>query len=132
MMQRPIAPVADMAHFFESHVLPKEPDAVVIGFGLGGDLVQSYLPTTGVAFTLEEMEKAIAEARSTGRPLWVYYGYSNFSRSNTEGRANEAFALLDNRALFEEVTSFAGVEAQFFYRILRFRGKKVDSPSSGD
>ena len=51
------------------------------------------------------------------RPLYVTYGYDGFNRSMLP----TGFALLDDKSLFREVKSFAGIEPEFYFRVLRMK-----------
>ena len=61
---------------------------------------------------------AVMQRAQTERSgLFVIYGYSGFNRTMLP----DGFALLDDKSLFEDVTAFAGIEPEFFFRVLRMK-----------
>jgi hypothetical protein len=128
LLQRPMAPARDVADFVRNEIYAMAPEAIVVGYGLGGDSPLIYEPRIRFAFTPEgllgELQKGIAEQK----PIYVFYGYNSFNRSNTDGNAREAFVWLDDQELFETIKSFKAIESQFYYRVLKFIGKDLHLP----
>ncbi len=130
LLERPIAPMRDVALFMKEQTA--QDNGVAIGYGLGGNIPAIYHPAIDHAFTPVDLAAKVNAAVDQGRPVWLFYGYSTFSRKNQEGDALKAFRWIDNTELFEPVTIFRGIEEQFFFRVLRHTGKRLDETVLAD
>ena len=59
----------------------------------------------------------MADAQSRHIPLYVAWAYDDFQMN----RFSDGLKLLKNPAIFEPVAAFPGIEADFYYRIVRLR-----------
>ncbi|CAN5353174.1 hypothetical protein BH23VER1_BH23VER1_08050 [soil metagenome] len=114
LADRSYAPMREVADWIARHGPPT--DRRVFGFGLGGRVIEPYIPDirwdgrNSEGNILNEM----AAARAADQPLYVIFGYPSFNRATFP----EAAALLDNPARFDELAAFPGIEPEFFFRIL--------------
>lgn len=126
LQERPYSPARDVADYLASIPPSASGEPILLGYGLGSNVPPLYNPRIRFAYTPPGLLDAMREAAGSGRPLYVFYGYSSFNRHNTEGGANEAFRYLDDPELFEEIAAFKGIEPAFYHRVLRYSGKPVD------
>jgi hypothetical protein len=117
LLTRPIAPMRDVGEFLRAQAGDDPLSVHRVGYGIGGGMVRLYDPWTVRVDDYAALQREIRRARADGRALYVFYGYPGHNRRHRQG----GFLLLDDPALFEEVARFHGVEAEFTYRVLRFR-----------
>lgn len=115
---RPYAPMRDVAEFLQAKIEASPGGASVLGFGLGGDIMRNYEPRVQFVRTREEIERACEESDLTQRELYLFYGYEAFNRASLP----DGFALIDRPGTFEELAAFAGIEPDFYFRVLRYQG----------
>lgn len=92
---------------------------ILLGYGLGGNMVQAYEPSVVSILDRprEELQRWIETAQREGRPLVVAWGYDDLNRVNLP----DGFALLDQESMFEPAGEFRGIEPEFTFRIVRLR-----------
>ncbi len=112
---RSYAPFSEVAQ-----LLRNTPKTQVVGYGLGGRMLQVVHPSAEFANNLDQLEPFVEHARTTGEPLHVVYGYREFNRSHPE--VGTGFKRIDDPALFEQIGGFPGIEDLFYFRVLKFRG----------
>ncbi|MEM7147956.1 MAG: hypothetical protein AAF591_22825 [Verrucomicrobiota bacterium] len=118
LQMRPYSPSAEIAGYFEGLKEEHGEGVVAVGYGLGGDVQRVYLPETRHAISRADIERFIAEAREAGRPLYLFYGYETFNRATHE----DGFGLIDDSGVFREVAAFAGIEPDFYFRVMELQG----------
>ncbi len=118
LQQRPYAPLRNVAEFLEARNAESESGIVVVGYGLGGDIMRIYYPRTRFARSLAEVEKGAAVAAENGKPLYLFYGYSSFNRAMVP----DGFSWIDDPEKFSEVAHFVGIEPDFYYWVLKWVG----------
>ena len=115
---RPYAPLRDVAEFVVAAEGSQEgPKPLTVCYGHGHEVMPVYLPQVQAALSKAELEEFINGARGEHRPLLVLQGHSVHNRALIP----DGFTLLDDRNLFEEVKSFAGIEPEFYWRVFRLR-----------
>jgi hypothetical protein len=119
---RPYAPLRDVAEFLAAESANGPLDAS--GYQLGGSVLQAYYPALDPfggdpAQARAHLAASMASARATGRRFLVAYGYSDFNRFIAPG----GFELLDDPGLFREIAAFAGIEPEFYFRVLEATGQ---------
>ncbi len=111
LLMNPMAPLRDVA------AEAKNGAGLVACYGHGGEVMPVYLPSILQVQKREDLEPLMQRAKREDKGLVMIYGHPGFNRAvNADG-----FALLDDRALFEEVKSFSGIEPDFFYRVLKLK-----------
>ena len=94
-------------------------NAILASYGLGSNLLQSYLPEIidirdRSGSTLPQL---MADAHAGRKSLYVAWAYDDFHANHY----NAGLVLLKNPALFEPVAAFPGIEPDFYHRIVRLR-----------
>lgn len=123
LLTRPIAPQREVAAFLAARAAEKP--ILAAGFNLGGDTPGVYYPWVTRFETPGELAELARRAGAEGRELVVFFGYNTFNRTD----APEAFAWIDEPAYFESLRTFAGIESQFHYTLLRHTGRLIDPAS---
>ena len=116
LMGRPYAPMRDVAEVFAAEPGP----AIFACYGHGGEMLPGYVPELRSPASFEELQAVVAEARERGVGLLVAYGYSQLNRAGIP----EGFTWLDDPERFELVATRAGIEPEFYFRVLRWKGGK--------
>jgi hypothetical protein len=115
---RPYSPLREVAGFFEEEQLRTPGRRVIpVCYGHGAENLPVYRPDLRIARNKADLEKLAAEARSGGDRLLVAYGHSAFNRVEVP----DGFEWLDDPDRFILLTSFAGIEPDFFFRVLEYR-----------
>jgi hypothetical protein len=117
LLTRSVAPMREAASFLRAVAGEPPSRALRVGLGLGGEMPALYDPWLAEAQTGEAFFGFIERAERTGRPLYVTYAYAGQNRP----RFPEVFAWLDDPSRFEPLAEFRGIEAQYHYRVLRYR-----------
>jgi len=117
LLSLPIAPLHDVARFVRAQSAGKEAPPIVACYGLGREVMPVYEPRCVPLENRADVAAAMDRAKTEHRDLFVTYGYNGFNRAMLP----DGFALLDDKSLFEEVTAFAGIEPDFFFRVLRMK-----------
>jgi hypothetical protein len=123
LVRRPIAPMRDAAALARGDAGAAPGDALRLGYGLGGDLLQLYDPWIVHVTSADDVAQQVARARAEERPLYVVYGHPGHNRT----RFGDGFRYLDDPALFQELGRFDGVEPRFTFRVLRYTGAPLDA-----
>ena len=118
---RPIEPTREVIAFLAHAEAGGPGGAIRAGVGLGGDVPRVYDPSIREVNTLEELAAVTREARSGGRPLYVFYGYGHLNHR----RRPELFAPIDDPRLFEPVGHVDGLESESVFRVLRYTGEAL-------
>lgn len=113
---RPYAPFENIANHLESLEENSITPIHVIGYGLGGRMMQVYYPKTRFAKNLADLKKEITAAKQQGRRPIVVLGYRELNRNAPE--YSDGFSILDAPGAFHESRSFTGIESMFYFRIL--------------
>jgi hypothetical protein len=125
LLRYPQEPTREIARFLRE-ADPEHPDgAIGVGVGLGGDVPRVYDPWIVGVEQRPELLAELARARAEARPLYAFYGHGALNRK----RFPDTLALLDDRALFEPVARFDGIEAEHVYRVLRYTGAPLPDES---
>ncbi|MGI9239528.1 MAG: hypothetical protein ACR2RV_01935 [Verrucomicrobiales bacterium] len=124
---RPYAPMRDVAEFLQEEVRSSPGGASILGYGLGGDIMRIYEPRVQFVRSREEIDRACREADLHQRELYLFYGYEGFNRAVLV----DGFDLIDDQTAFEEVAAFAGIEQEFYFRILRYLGGESGADQAG-
>ena len=124
---RPYAPFADITTHLEHLEKNATPPVHVIGYGLGGRMMQVYYPGTHFAKNLAGLKKEIAAARQQGRRPIIVLGYRQLNANAPE--YSDGFAILDEPGAFHESRTFAGIESMFYFRILEAVAPRYGGPS---
>lgn len=119
LLTRPIAPQREVAAFLAARA--SERPILAAGVNLGGDTPGLYYPWVTRFETPAELAELAARAEAQGRELIVFYGYSSFNHTD----APDLFPWIDNPDYFEPLKTFAGIESQFHYTVLRHTGKPI-------
>jgi hypothetical protein len=88
---------------------------LVLCYGLGREVISVYAPNAKPAASAADLTAARTQASTEGRDLLVIQGYTIFSRA----RIPDGMKLLDDRAQFEELGAYPGIEPDFFFRVLK-------------
>ena len=118
---RPIEPTREVVAFLERAQAGVPGGAIRAGVGLGGDVPRVYDPSIREVNTLEELVALTSEARSAGKPLYVFYGYGTLNHKRRPG----LFAPIDDPRLFEPLGHVDGLETESVYRVLRYTGEPL-------
>ncbi|MFP6872826.1 MAG: glycosyltransferase family 39 protein [Verrucomicrobiales bacterium] len=126
---RPYAPFENIANHLDSLEKKSGAPIHVVGYGLGGRMMQVYYHKTRFAKNLTDLKEEIAAAHQHGRPLFVVLGYRELNRKDPE--YSDGFSILDEPGAFHESRSFQGIDPLFYFRILELIPPIHDkSPSS--
>jgi hypothetical protein len=87
----------------------------------GGILMGTYLPWVRDPVGAEEVAALAAEARETGKPLYLAWGHPARNRRNHP----QLFRWLDDPALFEPVATWDAVEVEHLMRVVRYTGRPL-------
>jgi hypothetical protein len=128
LLERPHAPSREIAAFLAERDAEHEGGVARAGVGLGGETPRVYDPWIEEVGEAGELAQACARARRSGRPLYVFYGYSAQNRR----RFPETMALLDDARAFEPVARFDGIESEHVYRVLRYTGMPLPGRAAAD
>jgi hypothetical protein len=112
---RPIAPLQDVAAYVQS--ASKDTKPIIACYGLGREVMPVYEPKCLPVENAAGVEALLQRSKAENRPLYLIYGYTNFNRTLLA----DGFKLLDDKALFEEVKAFPGIESEFYFRVLKAR-----------
>ena len=112
---RPIAPLHDVASYVQSS--SKDTKPLIACYGLGREVMPVYEPKCLPVENAAGVEALLQRSKAENRPLYLIYGYTNFNRTLLA----DGFKLLDDKALFEEVKAFPGIESEFYFRVLKAR-----------
>lgn len=122
LLSRPYAPLRDVAEILKSRAEGRPsgaPAPILAACGLGANMVQAYDPAIldlrENAAT--ELPALIQKARAENRELFVTFGYEALNRVNLP----DAWRLLDDPGLFEEIDRRHGIEPEFTFRVLRLK-----------
>lgn len=115
LLTHPISPNKQVAAYLEE-VSKDQPDALLVGFNLGGEMPRAYLPRIIWIHEAPALTEILQKAKTSTRPLYLFYGYDAFNRANKP----DAWETLDNPALFSKIADFSGIEAAFHYQVFRF------------
>lgn len=113
-MERPIAPLHDVADFMSEKVKDSDGRALIACFGHGRETMPLYAPTMRLVDSLADLQALREEARSSQRPLYVAYGHVQFN----SGMFPDAIEWLRDASQFREIAAFQGLESEFYYRVL--------------
>ncbi len=113
---RAYAPFEDIANHLDSLEKKSGSPIHVVGYGLGGRMMQVYYHKTRFAKNLTDLKEEIDVAKKHGRPLYVVLGYRELNRKAPE--YSDGFSILDAPGAFHESRSFAGIDRLFYFRIL--------------
>lgn len=116
LLTRPYSPVRDVAEYVSAPAGDDPRSVWRGGFGLGGDTIEMYDPWIQPVYDREELEALLEAAKAGEKPLYFYYAYESFNRHFHP----DAFELLDDPELFEQVATFRGIEHDFYYRIFKY------------
>ena len=112
---RPYAPFANLAEHLE--LREREAGALrVIGYGLGGRMLQVYYPETRFAKNRQALADELADAEGAGLPVVVVLGYEQVNRGAPE--YGDGFEILDEAGAFHEARAFPGIDPMFYFRVL--------------
>jgi hypothetical protein len=114
-LTRPYEPLHDVANFVQADSAKDANPPLVACYGLGREIFTVYRPSAQAVEDEAGVSRALAEAKSQQRPLYVIYGYNAFNRTLLP----TGFKLLDDRSLFEELKVFPGIETEFYFHVLR-------------
>jgi hypothetical protein len=121
---RPIAPLHDAASFVQHEASKLDKPPLFACYGLGREVMPVYEPRCLPVEDAPGLEKLVQQAKSQERGLFVIQGYNSFNRSEeseAHRRLAQGFKLLDDRALFEEVKAFPGIDPEFYFRVFRLK-----------
>jgi hypothetical protein len=90
----------------------------------GGILMGAYLPWVRDPVDAGEVAALCAEARETGKPLFLAWGHPARNRRNHP----ELFRWLDDPALFEPLATWDAVEVEHLMRAVRYTGRPLPEP----
>ncbi|MFV1995502.1 MAG: hypothetical protein ACC661_08695, partial [Verrucomicrobiales bacterium] len=116
LLERPYAPMREVAGILLEE--GERGDPMILGYGLGGQIMRVYHRGIRFVTSLSELEAALTEASQGGRGAVLFYGYDAFNRALMA----DGFALIDDGDNFEEIASFSGIEPEFYFRVLRWKG----------
>lgn len=119
LTSRPYSPLRQVARFFEEEQerIPSK-KVIPVCYGHGAETLPVYRPDLRIALSRADLEGLMAEAKSEGARLLVAYGHTAFNRNEVP----DGFELLDDPGKFVLRTSFAGIEPDFYFRVLEYRG----------
>jgi len=114
----PYAPHRDVAERLAS-LAGDDPESIIAaGYGLGGRITAVYNPHLRfVENSATALTQLSQEAKQSGKPLYIFYGYPSFNRTVVP----EAFPLLDDPEQFELIETFRGIVPDFTFQLLRKR-----------
>jgi hypothetical protein len=118
LQTRPYSPSTEITDFFKGKAMAEPGGIVAVGYGLGGDVQRVYLPDVRHAVSRADVERYAGEAKKAGKALYLFYGYESFNRATL----GDGFELIDDDDLFREVAAFSGIEAEFYFRVMEYRG----------
>jgi hypothetical protein len=121
LLRFPQEPAREVAAFVRAAGAEGPHGTIAVGIGLGGDVPRVYDPWIVAAEERGELARETARAQAERRPLYAFYGHAALNRK----RFPDTLALLGDRALFEPVARFDGIEAEHVYRIFRWTGAPV-------
>ncbi len=121
LLERPVSPTRDVARMLESFDSATPGGILAAGFNLGGNEPTAYYRHIHYLDNFEDLTRLVEEARGSGRPLYIFYGYESFNRADEP----EPFRLLDDPEVFVKLADFHGIEPDFHYQLFRFRGLPV-------
>jgi hypothetical protein len=118
-MSRPIEPTREVVAFLARAEEGVPGGTIRAGVGLGGDVPRVYDPWLEPLEdpTPESLRAFCARARTAGSPGVLFYAYRGLNRK----RFPDAFALLEDRAAFEPLARFDGIESEHVHYALRCR-----------
>ncbi len=90
----------------------------MLGLVGGNNHIEAYDPWIREFDDAQGLAELCAEARVTGKPLFVAYGYPGKNRKQRPG----PFRWLDDPAYFREIALFDGSEVERLIRLLRYTG----------
>ncbi|MDB6069512.1 MAG: hypothetical protein JWL81_683, partial [Verrucomicrobiales bacterium] len=107
-----VADIRDQASKMKGEVIP-------VGYGLGSHVMQCYFPQLRDirSDSRQKLQSLIDQARKEDRPLIVALGYEGLNRLNQP----EGFALLDDPALFQKISTRHGIEPEFTFHLFSLR-----------
>ncbi|TLD71617.1 hypothetical protein FEM03_05610 [Phragmitibacter flavus] len=114
LMERPIAPIHDVADFMSEKVTATDGKALIACFGHGREIMPLYAPNMRLIDSFADLQALAQEAKDAQRPLYVAYGHVQFN----SGVFPEAIQMLRAPTLFREIAAFNGIESEFYYRVL--------------
>lgn len=117
LAERPYAPLRDVTEFAEGQIHPRHPRPLIVCYGHGHETLPIYLPTVVSAVSKAELEKYMAQARSEQIGLLVLQGHTAHNR----GLIPDGFELLDDKNVFIQIKSFAGIDPEFYYRVFEMK-----------
>jgi hypothetical protein len=112
---RPYSPLHDVASFVQAQNSNAATKPLIACYGLGREVMPVYEPSCLPVENAAGVESLLQKAKAEERPLFLIYGYNTFNRSLLA----DGFKLLDDKALFEEVKAFPGIEPEFYFRVLK-------------
>ncbi len=119
LLERPVSPNREVAQLM-ANIAGDDPDSVLtVGFNLGGRKPDAYYKHILYADDLTDLRNYCGKAREKNVPLYLFYGYESFNRSNEP----EPFPYLDNPKYFRKLWDFHGIEPDFHYQVFRYSGK---------
>jgi hypothetical protein len=107
-----------------AQVRGEAPTALTATFGVSDRQAKSYDPPVRVLKDAGDLEAALAEARQTGLPLYVYV----CGESVTADRHPDLMNRIKNAAEFERGAYLPGTEAMFSYQIYRAKAGAAPPP----
>lgn len=117
LLTRPIAPLHDAATFARQQASTPDKPPLVACYGLGREVMPLYEPHCLPVEDAVGLEKVMEQAKAEQRSLFVIQGYNSFNRQ----LLGSGFKLLDDRARFEEVKAFPGIDPEFYFRVFRMK-----------
>ena len=96
---------------------PGTPAPLVVCYGLGREVASVYYRDVQPVENAAELSAASRSSRDQGRDLLVLQGYSHFNRA----KLADGMAMLDDRAQFDELGVWPGIEPDFLFRLLKAR-----------
>ena len=123
---RPYAPFENIANHLGSLEKNSNTPIHVIGYGLGGRMMQVYYHKTRFARNLADLKKEIATAKQQGKRPVVVLGYRELNRNSPE--YSDGFSILDQPGAFHESRAFTGIESIFYFRILEAVSPQYGGP----
>jgi hypothetical protein len=105
----PYTAYRDVAEFVKTWEKPP----VVVGFGLGREALQVYLPQIVSTSDVAELQATIVKAKEEGKECLVVMGYPFFHQETMP----EGHALVRDPKQFRELKGWPGLEADFYLRV---------------
>jgi hypothetical protein len=90
---------------------------VVLCLGIGREALPLYYPTVHGVTEVAQIEAAVTEVKSSGRPLLIVQGYTGFHRV----KLPEAMKLLEQSGRFTVVQEWPGLEANFAFKLWQLK-----------